>query len=72
MLLGAEVRGEAIPNGAGSYDDLDCTKVSSRKNISALPLLFYVSVDTILAVGSKHPREPDQFGTVFFFFVKRM
>ena len=28
---------------------------------------FIVSLDTILAGGSRHPRETDEFGTVFFF-----
>ena len=38
---GTKARREAIQNEAGSWDDLDCTKVSSRKNISALAVLFY-------------------------------
>ena len=29
------------PNHAGSCEDLDCTKVSFRKNISALTALFH-------------------------------
>ena len=38
---GAKAGREAIQNGAGSCDDLDCTKVPSRKNISALAVLCY-------------------------------
>ena len=61
-------RGErSNPNHAGSCDDLDCTEVSFRKNISSLAALFYVSVYTILAVGSRHPGT-DEFGTVLFCF----
>ena len=32
---------EAIQNDAGTCDDLDCAKVSLRKNISALAVLFH-------------------------------
>ena len=32
---------------------------------------FIVSLDTILAGGSRHPRETDEFGTVFFFVRER-
>ena len=39
---GAEVRREAIPKRGGKLTSyLDFTKVSSRKNISALAVLFY-------------------------------
>ena len=69
MLLGAEVRGETIPNGAGSCDELDCTKVSSRKNISAVALLFYRKFRYDSRRGAQAPRvETDEFGTVLFCF----
>ena len=42
MLLGVRKRGKKqSQNRAGSCDDLDCTKVCSRKNIGAFALLFY-------------------------------
>ena len=53
--LGTKARKEAIQNEAGSCYDLDFTKVSSRKNISALLCYFIVSLGTILAGGFRHP-----------------
>ena len=52
---GTKARREVIQNEAGNCYDLDFTKVSSQKNISALLCYFIVSVDTILASGSRHP-----------------
>ena len=43
----------------------------SERTSSALLCYFIVSLDTILAVGSRYPRETDEFGTVFFFFFFR-
>ena len=38
---GAKAGREAIQNSAGSCEDLDCTKVSLRRNISTLAALFH-------------------------------